>query len=360
MDGQFAIVRIGKIKDPAALKGHAGHVLRTIPTPNADASHPRGVVRLFGDGDPRQVVESAIQGLGKPPRKGGVLALEVLLTASPGWLREGLQPGQYHHDRVKTLAEAAKGWAAKTFPGCPMVAHLHLDESTPHIHLTVVPIDQSPSAKGKASGPRLNAARWVDGPDKLRKIQDSWAEALAPWGLKRGQPSDRRHKTVQEMYRSLEADKEAAAKILKTSKKVAAETLNDAEEQARETMEKAAAEAAARRAQVEAAAARYIERTKETAAGILAKAAQEADADRQAASADREAAAADRRAAAAERKAAEQDRAEARRLLAYLTELVDRAAELRVYLADAGKLAAARLKAQIARVPGRQTKAEER
>jgi hypothetical protein len=353
MDGNYAIIRIGKIKDPAALKGHAGHVLRNIPTPNADTSHPRGVVRLFGDGDPRQVVEDAIQRLGKPPRKGGVLALEVLLTASPGWLREGLEPGQYHPDRVQKLAAAARAWATKTFPDCPMVAHLHLDESTPHIHLTVVPLDRSPSTKGRASGPRLNAARWVDGPVKLRTIQDSWAAALAPYGLKRGQPSDRRHKTVQEMYRTLEADKEAASKILKTSKKIAAETLNDAEEQARETIERADAEAASRRAQVEAAAARYIERTKQTAAGILAKAAQEADADR-------EAAAADRAAAAAERKVAEQDRAEARRLLAYLNELVDRAVELRAYLTEAGKLAAARLKAQITRVPGGKPRGEER
>ena len=341
MSAQFAIVRVSKIKEAGALAGHSGHVLRTIPTPNANTDHPRGVVRLFGDADPKTTVESAIATLGRPPRKGAVLALEVLLTASPGWLREGLPPGQYHPERVKILAEAAQKWTAKTFPDCPAVAHLHLDESTPHIHLTVVPIDRTPSAKGTKKEARLNAARWVDGSEKLKAIQDAWAETLAPYGLVRGQPSDRRHKTIQALYKELETDRAVAAKVLKTSKETAAKVLQTAEDEARD-----------RQAAVEAAAARYIARTKQEAAAMIARACEEAQADREAAAADRAAAAADRQAAAAERRAAEAERAEARRLRDYLSDLVNQASTLKTYLTDAGRLAAARLKAQIDRAPG--------
>ncbi|MBD2766574.1 plasmid recombination protein [Hymenobacter sp. BT664] len=58
-----------------------------------------------------------------------------------------------------------------------MNAVLHLDEQTPHIHATVVPID----AAGK-----LNCRAMLGDRQKMRSMQTSFAAQLAPLGLQRG------------------------------------------------------------------------------------------------------------------------------------------------------------------------------
>jgi hypothetical protein len=200
----FAILRIAKIKTLGNLAGAATHVARSRPTPNADPS--RHNLLLAGDRDAEAGARAILATLPRRPRKNAVLALEVLATASPGFFAQG--------GDADAWAAASVEWIRATF-GAGNMAHatLHLDESGgPHIHAFVIPIDDNPGKRGPAS--RLNAGRWVDGRDKLSALQDSYAAAVADFGLARGQRGSRaKHTEIRAWYgRMSQIERTAAAK----------------------------------------------------------------------------------------------------------------------------------------------------
>ena len=97
-------------------------------------------------------------------------------------------------------------------------ADLHLDETSPHIHATLVPIITTERKRKKqeehaakryrtksASRPRLCADE-VMARIKLKEYQDTYATAMAKYGLQRGiEGSEARHVTTQEFYREVKA-----------------------------------------------------------------------------------------------------------------------------------------------------------
>lgn len=101
-----------------------------------------------------------------------------------------------------------------------MSAVLHMDETTPHIHATVVPIvrgerckakqqqaknatDGKKSYRKKKDGPRLCADDVMTRP-KLKAYQTSYADAMAKYGLKRGvEGSEAKHITGSQFYREV-------------------------------------------------------------------------------------------------------------------------------------------------------------
>ena len=111
-------------------------------------------------------------------------------------------------------------WLKKTYGKENVVAAtLHLDESTPHIHASVVPIvrgerRKKPSKKEEGQTPKKQykkkdpnkprlCADDVMARNKLIEYQDSYAEAMAKYGLQRGvKGSDARHITLTEFYRN--------------------------------------------------------------------------------------------------------------------------------------------------------------
>lgn len=109
-------------------------------------------------------------------------------------------------------------WLHRTFGRENTVsAVLHMDEHTPHIHATVVPIVTGERRKAKkkqqAEGKRTyrkktNAIRLcaddVLTREKLVAYHDSYAEAMARYGLQRGiRGSEARHTTTAQYYRDL-------------------------------------------------------------------------------------------------------------------------------------------------------------
>ena len=97
-------------------------------------------------------------------------------------------------------------------------AYLHMDEATPHIHAAVVPIvtgerrkvrkektDETGKRKYRTKStarPRL-CADDVMSRIKLKEYQDTYAAAMAKYGLQRGiDGSNARHVTTQEFYRN--------------------------------------------------------------------------------------------------------------------------------------------------------------
>ena len=101
-----------------------------------------------------------------------------------------------------------------------MSAVLHMDEETPHIHATIVPIVQTERKKQKkeqavkkkyrtkAPAPRLCADEVMSRANLIR-YQDTYAEQMAAYGLQRGiKGSEAQHISTHEYYRSLIAQGE--------------------------------------------------------------------------------------------------------------------------------------------------------
>lgn len=114
-------------------------------------------------------------------------------------------------------------WLQDTFGKENVVsAVLHMDEYTPHLHASIVPIVTSERRKAKSKpveeGKRTyrkkaNAVRLcaddVLNRDKMIGYHDSYAEAMSKYGLKRGvRGSDARHTTTAQYYRNIKRETE--------------------------------------------------------------------------------------------------------------------------------------------------------
>lgn len=155
-------------------------------------------------------------GLTRKIGKNQVLALNVLLSSDGEALRRLADEG-----RLDDWAESSVRWAKETFGEENVVgAHLHMDEQTPHLHVTVVPIVTT-ERKKKASesnvrkryrtkskdGPRLSANDIMTR-ENLTRFQDTYAEAMERFGLERGiRGSEARHVDQHEYYRQCQIKK---------------------------------------------------------------------------------------------------------------------------------------------------------
>ena len=196
--GPFAIYRTAKITTLGALGASAAHMMRTIPTPNADPARADLNFAVIGTDDPAGDVRALLPALGARNdaghllrRKNSVLAIEVLLTMSPEWWDAATKPDR--EDWVRRSTD----WLKAEY-GAENVAALrfHGDERTGHLTGYIVPRDPETGA--------LNARRWIGGGWRLSEQQDAYAEAMEPLGLKRGiRGSTAHHEPVRRFYGAL-------------------------------------------------------------------------------------------------------------------------------------------------------------
>ena len=170
-------------------------------------------------------------GLQRKIGKNQVRALRVILSGSPEDMKRIRQAGQ-----LDAWCKDSCGWLQKTFGKENVVsAVLHLDEKTPHIHATVVPIVRGERRKAKSereknaqSGkrtyrtkkdrPRL-CADDVMARDKLKAYQTTYAEAMAKYGLQRGiDGSEAKHISTQQYYREVFVRKNEMAEQIENLK----------------------------------------------------------------------------------------------------------------------------------------------
>lgn len=201
----FAILRVGaKIKALGGLAKITAHNGRTRAVGNADAKR-RGENRvLAGTGDAVADVEARLDAVpAKGRRRDSVLAFEVLTAVSSEWCdaateaqRELWASAQLHAmEQLFGTGNVVCGW-------------LHRDERADHAHWIIVPIDRE-GERNRGPKVRLNAKRWLGGPERLRQLQDDYAALMAPHGLVRGRTrSGERHKPA----RVWQAEQAAAAK----------------------------------------------------------------------------------------------------------------------------------------------------
>lgn len=182
---RYAVMREEKRSNMGQLGRCNSHNLRTRPCKNADPAKPQPVV-LFGSTRLSQDVKAKIP---EKRRKNAVIAVEVVLTASPDFFRNA-SPRQ----RREWVEENLR-WLKEEHGGNLVQAVLHLDETTPHIHAFWVPMLDG----------RLNYRAISGSPRDMVAKQDRYGEAMARFGLSRGEPnSARRHAHHSNVVKQLE------------------------------------------------------------------------------------------------------------------------------------------------------------
>ena len=192
----------------------SAHIERTIHPKNADASrsHLNKELIIYPEGVNNRT--SAIQyrldnaHLKRKIGTNQVRAIRVLLSGT--------------HEVMKTIEENKQlnnwcndnlNWIKETFGEENLVsAVLHMDEKTPHIHATIVPIvtgerrkaNDSQTYKKKNLNDNRLCADDIMARNKLKHYQNTYAMAMAKYGLKRGiEGSEAKHISTAEYYRTL-------------------------------------------------------------------------------------------------------------------------------------------------------------
>jgi hypothetical protein len=197
----------------------SAHIERTIEPKNADKSrtHLNRELIMFPDEvkNRTKAIQHRIEtaGIKRKISHNQVRTIRIMLSGSPEEMKRIEEIG-----RLDDWCRDNVDWLRKTFGTENLVsAVLHLDEKTPHIHATVVPIVQGERRKAKAEKDNdkkkykkkpVNSARLcaddVMARDKLKEYQDSYAEAMNKYGLQRGiEGSEARHVSTQQFYRDL-------------------------------------------------------------------------------------------------------------------------------------------------------------
>lgn len=230
----FAVLHIQKPKGNDS--GTTVHIERTVSPANADPerTHLNREFIEFPDGveTRTQAIQNRIEnaGIKRKISHNQVRALQIMLSGTPEDMRRVQAEGkldEWCKDNIE--------WLQDTFGKDNLVsAVLHMDEKTPHIHATVVPIVTGERRKTKESkkkdGKPEQSAQVSDKPEdgkkktyrkkspdaarlcaddlmtreKLKEYQDSYAEAMNKYGLRRGiKGSDARHITTPQYYRDL-------------------------------------------------------------------------------------------------------------------------------------------------------------
>lgn len=211
----YAVLHMEKAS--ASDSGMSAHIERTIAPKNADAerTHLNREMIEFPDTitNRTEAIEHRLHtaGLQRKIGKNQVRAVRILLTGSPDDMKRIEQSGQLDNWCRDNL-----NWLAKTYGKENIVSTvLHLDETTPHIHATMIPIVTTERVRKKreegkkryrsknCNTPRLSADD-VMSRAKLKEYQNTYAEAMAKYGLRRGiDGSEAKHISTSQYYKEL-------------------------------------------------------------------------------------------------------------------------------------------------------------
>ena len=196
----------------------SAHIERTIKPKNADESrtHLNRELIKFPDGveNRTQAIQQRLDTAGLTRKIGNnqVRAIRILLTGTHEDMERITDEGrldEWCNDNLKYLAD--------TFGKEKIVsAVLHMDEQTPHIHATLVPIvkgerkrkKKEEQVKKRYRKKPTNTVRLcaddIMTRAKLKYYQDTYAQSMCGYGLQRGiDGSEARHITTRQYYRDL-------------------------------------------------------------------------------------------------------------------------------------------------------------
>ncbi|CAO1652989.1 plasmid recombination protein [Parasphingorhabdus sp. NYA22] len=230
----YAILRVEKIKTFADLRAVGQHNTRAIPAATVPgAAPPVERLRLTGPFDQR--AKSLLKKLEVKFKKNQIIAVEILLSASPEWWA---QASNLHK---KEWIESTEKFLHEKFGKGLISISYHTDESTPHIQAVALPIYYRAVKKcgakpikaesiakrqlEEANAPkiwRLSYDEILGGePENLSKLQTRYHSFVAHLGLERGKitlgqgikhgPLKQYAKELRQKERELEAWQESLA-----------------------------------------------------------------------------------------------------------------------------------------------------
>ena len=239
----YISIQINKAKGSADT-GASDHIERKTAPKNADPTRTRLNRELVqfpnGVADRTGAISHRIRtaGIRRKITPDQVRAIRIVLSGT-------------HEDMIRVQDEGRLDewcddnlqWLHRTFGKENTVsAVLHMDERTPHIHATVVPIvtgERRKAKKKQAEGKRTyrkkaNAVRLcaddLMSRERLVAYHDSYAKAMAKYGLQRGiRGSEARHTTTAQYYRDLKrqtGELEANVRQLQTEQRQAERQLD--------------------------------------------------------------------------------------------------------------------------------------
>ena len=200
------ILRVEKIKSMANVRQSGAHQFRHhADTPNADPARKSLNHTFIGSSNLGRDVQARLDTLTKPPRKNAVLAIDGLITLSPELLND--------RDNLKSWALNTRKWLEEQFGENLVSAVVHRDESSPHMHFTVVPVDEKPD------GRRVLNARDMFDKWQLADMQRSYNQAMQNCVAGVVPPrhgSRAKHTTIAQFYDVLNAEQDSLVRDIVT------------------------------------------------------------------------------------------------------------------------------------------------
>lgn len=189
----YAILRCKKIKTMQQVCMIARHNHRLKSVPNADPARMILNRKIVGSGD---IVADVKEAMPEKIRKNAVIAIEMVLTASPEYFRptDPTKYGEWETEKLLDFRRHAEAFMRQRFGKNLVSMDLHLDEATPHYHCLVIP--KRPDGKLDANS--------LFNPNTLRDLQDIWGKWMERIGLKRGEKNSKaKHTKVKQAYEIL-------------------------------------------------------------------------------------------------------------------------------------------------------------
>ena len=213
----YAVLHLEKAKGTDSRM--SAHIERTVHPKNADRTrtHLNRELVQFPEGvrNRTQAIAHRIEtaGIRRKVSANQVKAIRILLTGSNKDMKQMEAEG-----RIEDWCNDSLKWIRETYGEQNLVsAVLHMDEKTPHIHATVIPIvtgerrkagqeEQNRKKKYRKKNPqdvRL-CADDVMARHRLKHYQDTYAQAMNKYGLQRGvDGSLARHISTMQYYKQL-------------------------------------------------------------------------------------------------------------------------------------------------------------
>lgn len=213
----YAVLHLEKAKGTDSRM--SAHIERTVHPKNADRTrtHLNRELVQFPEGvrNRTQAIAQRIEtaGIRRKVSANQVKAIRILLTGSNKDMKQMEAEG-----RIEDWCNDSLKWIRETYGEQNLVsAVLHMDEKTPHIHATVIPIvtgerrkagqeEQNGKKKYRKKNPqdvRL-CADDVMARHRLKHYQDTYAQAMNKYGLQRGvDGSLARHISTMQYYKQL-------------------------------------------------------------------------------------------------------------------------------------------------------------
>ena len=226
----YAVLHLEKAK--GADGAMSTHIERTVHPKNADRmrTHLNRELVRFPEGvkNRTQAIAHRIETAGIKRKVGTnqVKAIRVLLTGSNKDMKQMEEDGRldgWCNDNLK--------WLRETYGERNLVsAVLHMDEKTPHIHATIVPIVTGERRKarkeeqnGKKKYRKKNTqdvrlcADDVMARHRLKHYQDTYAQAMSKYGLQRGiDGSLAKHISTMQYYKELVEQQDSLQENIET------------------------------------------------------------------------------------------------------------------------------------------------